>query len=45
MLEKLKSSGVETKLVVKKGRQHGWPDLLKDTAIIADWFDEHLKAR
>ena len=21
----------------------GWPDLVKDTAIIADWFDEHLK--
>ena len=43
ILEKLKSSGVETKLVVKKGAQHGWPDILKDTAIIADWFDEHLK--
>ena len=45
VLEKLKSSGVETKLVVKKGAQHGWPDLVKDVAIIADWFDEHLKAR
>jgi acetyl esterase/lipase len=43
ILDKLKSSGVETKLVVKKGAQHGWPDLLKDTATIADWFDAHLK--
>ena len=43
VLDKLKSSGVETKLVVKKGAEHGWPDLLKDTAIIADWFDAHLK--
>jgi acetyl esterase/lipase len=43
ILEKLKSSGVETKLVVKKGAVHGWPDMLKDTAVIADWFDEHLK--
>jgi acetyl esterase/lipase len=44
ILDKLKSSGVETKLVVKNGAQHGWPDLLKDTVIIADWFDAHLKA-
>jgi acetyl esterase/lipase len=43
VVEKLKSSGVETKLVVKKGAAHGWPDLLKDTVIIADWFDGHLK--
>ena len=28
----------------RKGPQHGWPDLLKDMAIIADWFDAHLKA-
>lgn len=45
ILEKLKSAGVETKLVVKKGAQHGWPDLVKDNAIIADWFDAHLKAQ
>jgi len=43
VLEKLKASGVETKLVVRKGASHGWPDLLKDMSIIADWFDEHLK--
>ena len=43
ILDKLKSSGVETKLVVKNGAQHGWPDLLKDTVTIADWFDTHLK--
>jgi acetyl esterase/lipase len=43
VIDKLKSSGVETKLVVKKGAQHGWPDLVKDVAIIADWFDEYLK--
>jgi acetyl esterase/lipase len=43
VLEKLKAVGVATKLVVKKNASHGWPDLLKDTAIIADWFDVHLK--
>jgi acetyl esterase/lipase len=43
ILDKLKAAGVDTKLVVKIGAQHGWPDLLKDTATIADWFDAHLK--
>jgi len=45
ILEKLKSAGVETKLVVKKGAQHGWPDFVKDLSIVADWFDAHLKAK
>jgi acetyl esterase/lipase len=43
ILDRLKSAGVETKLVVKKGAGHGWPDLLKDMTIIADWFDGHIK--
>jgi acetyl esterase/lipase len=37
-------AGVEHKLVVKHGGGHGWPDLLKDMSVMADWFDEHLKA-
>jgi acetyl esterase/lipase len=45
ILEKLKTEGVETKLVVKKGASHGWPDIVKDNAIIADWFDAHLKPK
>jgi dipeptidyl aminopeptidase/acylaminoacyl peptidase len=45
VLEKLKSAGVETKLVVKKGAQHGWPDFVKDLSIVADWFDAHLKPK
>lgn len=44
IIEKLKSAGVDSKLVVKKGASYGWPDLLKDKTIIADWFDEHLKS-
>src|SRR5262249_21860388 len=44
-LEKLKAQKVETKLVVKKGAAHGWGDILKDNAIIADWFDAHLKPK
>ena len=42
IVNKLKRAGVEGKLVIKKGASHGWPDLLKDMTIIADWFDQHL---
>jgi acetyl esterase/lipase len=45
IVDKLKSAGVEAKLVVKKGEAHGWNDWHKDMAIIADWFDGHLKAK
>jgi len=42
ILEKLRQAGVEGKLVVKKGASHGWPDILEDMTIIADWFDQHI---
>jgi acetyl esterase/lipase len=45
IIDKLKSAGVEAKLVVKKGEGHGWKDWHKDMAIIADWFDAHLKPK
>jgi acetyl esterase/lipase len=35
--------GVEAKLVVREGKQHGWPGIEKDLPIFADWFDEHLR--
>lgn len=38
-------AGVPTKLVRKPGQAHGWPKIEEDQAIIADWFDEHLKKR
>jgi acetyl esterase/lipase len=44
MAAKLKASGVEVKLVTKHGAQHGWADIVKDYATMADWFDAHLKA-
>ena len=34
-----------TKLLLKEGAGHGWPQIEKDMAAIADWFDEHLKAK
>lgn len=45
IVEKLKEKGVEAKLVVKPGAAHGWPDIVKDNAVLADWFDQHLKAK
>lgn len=39
---KLKEAGVPTELVVKPGAKHGWPELVKDLSIFADWFDKHL---
>ncbi|WP_337174002.1 alpha/beta hydrolase [Paludisphaera sp.] len=45
IVAKLKENGVEAKLVVKPGASHGWPELVKDNAILADWFDEHLKPK
>ena len=42
VVAKLKEVGVPGELVVKKGASHGWADLLKDTAVLADWFDKYL---
>jgi acetyl esterase/lipase len=45
MVAKLKEASVPAELVVKKGAKHGWAGLDKDMAIIADWFDKHLKMK
>lgn len=39
---KLKEAGVTAELVVKRGAEHGWPDLGKDLSKFADWFDKYL---
>jgi len=53
LVQKLKEKDVEVELVVKPGTGHayglvmghgyGWPNLSKDLALIADWFDRHLR--
>jgi acetyl esterase/lipase len=43
-VEKLKSAGVETNLIVKKGAGHGWLTIGEDAIAFIDWFDRHLKA-
>ena len=43
ILARLKSAGVEGKLVVKPKLGHGWLTMAQDMSTIADWFDAHLK--
>lgn len=38
-----RAAGVPVRLVVREGQGHGWPTLFADMAILADWFDEHLR--
>lgn len=42
-MEKLKSLGVECKLVRKAGGDHGWDDIAVEGAESALWFDKYLK--
>lgn len=42
MLAKLKEAGVPAELIVRKGAKHGWPTLLNDLTLCADWFDKQL---
>ena len=36
--------GTPVKLVVREGKDHGWPEMGKDMEVFADWFDQHLRA-
>ncbi len=42
LVDKLRAAGVTVQLIVRPGAKHGWPKLLDDMPIFADWFDEHL---
>ncbi|MDQ3441801.1 MAG: alpha/beta hydrolase [Planctomycetota bacterium] len=42
IMEKFEEAKVDAKLVTKSGANHGWAGMDKDTATIADWFDQHL---
>src|SRR5262245_29939600 len=33
---------VPHQLITRKNTGHGWPDMAKDHALLADWFDKHL---
>lgn len=34
--------GAPYKLIIKPGKNHGWPGMDADLRVFADWFDEHL---
>lgn len=36
-------AGVTARLIVKPGAAHGWQDQGRDLAVMADWFDKHLR--
>ncbi len=35
--------GAPYKLIVKEGKDHGWPGMDADVQVCADWFDEYLR--
>ncbi len=42
-VKKAQEAGATAKLITKPGKAHGWPDMGGDVALLADWFDEHLR--
>jgi len=36
---------VPAKLMVREGKQHGWPGMDQDLELFADWFDQYLRPR
>ena len=41
---KLAEHKVPHQLITRKNAGHGWPDMAKDHALLADWFDKYLRA-
>lgn len=42
-VQKAQAAGATAKLVNRPGKAHGWPELINDLALFADWFDAHLR--
>jgi dipeptidyl aminopeptidase/acylaminoacyl peptidase len=43
LVERLQAAQVAARLVVREGRGHAWPGWEADTALLAAWFDRHLR--
>jgi acetyl esterase/lipase len=41
--QKCKEAGATYKLIVREGKDHGWPGMEKDMVLFADWFDQYLR--
>ena len=42
-MAKLAEHQVPHQLITRKNAGHGWPEMAKDHALLADWFDKHLR--
>jgi acetyl esterase/lipase len=42
-VDKAKELGVKAELISRPGKDHGWPKIEDDVALLADWFDKYLK--
>ena len=42
--EKCRAVGANYRLVVRAGKDHGWPEMAADRAQFVAWFDQHLLA-
>ncbi len=42
--EKCRTAGAAYRLVVREGKDHGWPEMATDRAQFVAWFDQHLSA-
>lgn len=42
-VNKAKAAGVTANLINRPGKAHGWPEMVTDLQIFADWFDLHLR--
>ncbi len=41
--KRMKEVNSPFKLIVRAGKDHGWPGMEVDARVFADWFDEHLR--
>jgi acetyl esterase/lipase len=41
-IAKLKTAGVPAQLIIRHGKNHGWPNMEPDFQLIGDWFDRYL---
>lgn len=43
MVKALKDKGHDAELIIKAGGAHPWPTIYEEVAVMADWFDAHLR--
>jgi acetyl esterase/lipase len=43
LIDRLNEANVPARLVVRQGMGHAWPGWEADSALIAEWFDAHLR--